>query len=144
MIEIDGSGSVALHGFTLTAATIRCVGTDCNVNVNGPGTLAGAMRTVLQITVVLILMATMMLWVRLNRVALELQGRRQGSWREVAVEATGSGAPAGAPSPPPGRTGRPPRVLRRKWGRDGSKHLTVLPMPVRGSDAYRAAAPGPP
>jgi hypothetical protein len=85
----------------------------------------GAVRTVLQTIAVLILVATMTLWVRLNRVALELQGRRDGGWREVRIDATGFVGSADMRSGAHDHDGPSMRVMtdsershRQKRGRD--------------------------
>jgi hypothetical protein len=47
----------------------------------------GAARTVMEVLAALIVVVTMKLWLRANRIALELQGHRDCGWRASAIEA---------------------------------------------------------
>lgn len=45
----------------------------------------GALRTALELAAAPALSGVLALWVRANRIAIELQGRRDGSWRQATI-----------------------------------------------------------
>jgi hypothetical protein len=55
---------------------------------------AGAVRTLMEVVAALILIGTLVRWVRVNRIALELQGRRDRGWRQATLTAAESARPA--------------------------------------------------
>ena len=54
---------------------------------------AGAVRTLMEVVAALILIGTLVLWVRVNRIALERQGRRDRGWRQATLTAAASARP---------------------------------------------------
>jgi hypothetical protein len=53
-----------------------------------------AARVAAEVAAAVIVVGTMALWVRVNRIALEFQGRRNCGWRRAAVDAVLAGEPA--------------------------------------------------
>jgi hypothetical protein len=47
----------------------------------------GAVRTLMEVIAALILIGALASWVRVNRIALELQGRRDCGWRQATMTA---------------------------------------------------------
>ena len=86
---------------------------------------AGAVRTIIEVVAALILIGTLALWVRLNRIALELQGRRDSGWREAIVTANASTRPVDWPRQDQENLSRRPRTgdqPAQSVGQKGPRH----------------------
>ena len=85
----------------------------------------GAVRTLMEVVAALILIGALASWVRVNRIALELQGRRDCGWRQATMTAAESARPAdlhlrghATPTQRPRTEGNPTRPARQKGPRD--------------------------
>ena len=92
----------------------------------------GAVRTLLEVAAALILIGALELWVRVNRIALELQGRRDCGWRQATMTAAAPVRPADLylqdhpnPSQRARTEGNPTRPARQK----GPRHEGFVLVP---------------
>jgi hypothetical protein len=72
------SGALALAPFVLVAKIVP----------------EGVVRTLMEVVAALILIGALASWVRVNRIALELQGRRDCGWRQATMPAAAPARPA--------------------------------------------------
>ena len=87
----------------------------------------GAVRTALEVVAALALSAVLALWVRVNRIAIELQGGRGAGWRRATVTVAAQAPADLCPPERPDPNQRRERAARpgQHPGRKGSRPCTL-------------------